>query len=251
MPPSQKTHLVKAGWWIEFFDKRVAETILAELRPNELDFLTSTLELTPGQSIFDQCCGWGRVAGPLAQQGYSVWGVEASPELLCEATRKWNSPNLNFSLADATEHEQTPLCDVGLNLYSSFGYSEDQNHNQRMLEQLVGAVKPGGKLLLDTINPDRVYAQFQSTFTQKSINGTTIVRESELRNNGRSLHQIWHFEFPDGQGLTRRGITWLYSRRELEEMLLGSGCQPQACFSDLFGKPHSPEGERLILVAQK
>ncbi len=236
-------------WWCDFFDCTVAGLILNELRDNEIEFLMTHLRLGPGSTVFDQCCGWGRVAGPLAERGVKVWGVDASPELIVEARKRW--PNLKVCCDDAAGYDQSPKCDAGMNLYSSFGYSREDAYNQEVLNRLVASVRSQAMIVIDTINPDRVYGNFQPEMTRQTACGSTIRRLSELQSEGRLLSQTWEFRTSAGQRFTRWGVTRLYSPEELGKMLRCAGCSPLRVFGDFQSGSYNDQSERLIWLAQK
>lgn len=239
-----------AGWWHSFFDRTVAGLILGQLREQELEFLHRELQLVPGCTLFDQCCGWGRVAGPLAAEGITVYGVDTSPQLIEAARGRWPG-NTHFQQADAANHRQTPLCHAACNLYSSFGYSDDHDYNQRILDQLVASVQPHGRLLVDTINPHRVYQRFQTLFTTPLPGGGEVRRHSVLEKSDLLLHQRWEFHTADGATFERRGTTRLYSAEELSSMLIKAGCQPLKALGCLRSSLYREDSERLIWVARR
>lgn len=238
-----------SDWWTSFFEKRVAALILDSPRAGELDFLIRSLKLSPGSKLFDQCCGWGRVSGPLLERGVEVWGVDSSPELVTEARSRWGQ---RFVLGDAAEYRQEPRCQAAVNLYSSFGYRTDDGYNRKVLLRLVESVVVGGRILLDTINPERVYRNFKEVFTYTTPSGTQISRRSRLEENGRLLRQDWSFLEPNGERFEKNGsVTRLYSVGELEMMIKEISGRPLFAYGDFQGQPYRSESERLIWLAER
>ncbi|MCA9616611.1 MAG: hypothetical protein KC586_27825, partial [Myxococcales bacterium] len=66
------------GWWEALYDEHLATVLLErDEEPTEtLDFLERTLRLRKGDRVFDQCCGIGSLAVPLAERGFSVVGCD-------------------------------------------------------------------------------------------------------------------------------------------------------------------------------
>jgi methylase of polypeptide subunit release factors len=62
--------------WFDTFlkDKNAAET------ESEVNFLLRQLPIIKYKSILDLCCGFGRYANALAQNGYSIVGVDRGTE---------------------------------------------------------------------------------------------------------------------------------------------------------------------------
>ena len=239
------------NWWTEFFSREVAEAILSELRPGELDFLMKHLQLDQKSTVFDQCCGWGRVAGPLSKRVGKVWGIDDVPEMVEAAKERWAGRTLEVLCTDAFLHVQEPLCDGAINLYSSFGYTSDTEKNFTMLQRLAASVKPGRRFVLDTINPWRVYGDFQETMETETPSGIRVLRESRLDKDRKLLHQKWKFLFHEDRPIERYGVTKLYDLEELRDMVLSLDCEPLAAFGDFSGSGYTDESERLILLARR
>ena len=74
-------------WWQRVFDGSYRRIYAFMERHTERDlaFLKDVLELRPGMSLLDMCCGYGRHSIPLAEMGLRVMGVDYSSEQLAEA----------------------------------------------------------------------------------------------------------------------------------------------------------------------
>lgn len=242
---------MRTGWWQSFYDSKMADLTLREPRQGELEFLAEQLALTGGNSLFDQCCGWGRIAGPMASRGVRVYGVDASLSLIEAARERWREKSAHFLWGDAADHRQAPRCDLGCNLFSSFAYVADHAYNQEIVSRLVESVRAGGRVVIDTINPDRVYNNFRSTLATTLICGTRIERHSVLERGDKLLHQTWVIKPPKDDPFERHGETWLYTLDEVSSMLEQAGAKPVSSLGGFDGRSYKSESERLIVVAKK
>lgn len=59
------------------------------------------LNVQKGDNILDLGCGTGDLTHKIAQQGAIVTGVDASPEMVMQAQKKY--PEIHFEVADATK----------------------------------------------------------------------------------------------------------------------------------------------------
>ena len=238
-------------WWNEFFDQEVAELILEQPRPGEIPFLVKHLDIKPGDRVFDQCCGWGRISGPLAEQGYSVDGVDSSEPLIRYGVERWGKKAVSLTCADAHSYRPDGLVDGSVNLYSSFGYDKDESKHQQMLSRLAASLRPGGRMILDTINPEKVWGGFRPEMRRDWPSGYHLQRQSQLIANRRQLHQLWIFTRPNGDTFQKSGTTRLYTAAELQGMLTKAGLTALKLMGDLESSQFGPQSERLIWLAEK
>ena len=120
---------------------REAEQILALVHPPQ------------GATVLDLCCGPGRNALEFARRGFQVTGVDRTARYLdtarAAATRE--GLTVEFVQEDMRHFQRPAAFDVALNLFSSFGYFEDEAEDLRVLRHLHTSLKPGGQVLLETV----------------------------------------------------------------------------------------------------
>src|ERR1039458_4804289 len=94
-----------SAWYVDFFRgdylNVYGHTFTEERAEKESTFVASALELKPGASVLDLCCGQGRHSIQLAKRGLRVTGLDLNPEYL-ELDRKstrLNSSHLGISYA--------------------------------------------------------------------------------------------------------------------------------------------------------
>lgn len=81
-----------ADWLSRMKDNAITES--------ELSYLTKILK--KGSTILDLACGYGRLSIPLAEHGYTVYGVDITPVFIEKATQEAKKRNLNveFKIGD-------------------------------------------------------------------------------------------------------------------------------------------------------
>lgn len=118
--------------------------------PARVGYIRSVLvrhQVSSNARILDLGCGAGLIAGPLAAQGFDVVGVDACAEAV-EAARK-HATGPSYAVADAHElREADQSCDVVLAL----GLLERVERPQRVLLEAARVLKPGGVLIVQTVN---------------------------------------------------------------------------------------------------
>lgn len=98
-----------------------------------------------GLSVLDLGCGNGALTRRLAQAGFQVRGMDASPELLETARRDW--PELDFRLGDATDFQLDSPCDVVFS--NAVLHWIDREKQDAALRCVNRALKEGGQFVFE------------------------------------------------------------------------------------------------------
>lgn len=249
------------GWWNDFFDDIFAAVLLdrpdmAE-REAAIAFFENHLNITPGDTIFDQCCGTGSLSRTLAAKGYHAIGVDIIPSYITKAQRLVEEGQIrgcSFACSDARIYAPDTPCDAAINWYTSFGYSQDDTDNMNMLHRIFGALKPGGKMALDLTNMSLSMRQAEKTaiYEQETDIGMVKVERRftfDIPNGMRG--STWRYTLPDGSVQEKSGSSRLYAPREIDAMLRQCGFENITFFGDVDGSPLTMDSPRCICTAQK
>lgn len=141
-------------WYRGFFDAAYVEVLAHQWSPAQtraqVDFVWRACGLAPGMRVLDVGCGFGRHAAALAARGAEVVGIDLSPAMLAEARRRHGRrARLAFRRADMRRLPFHGEFDAVVSLFTSFGYF-DHAGNRATLRGMVRALRPGGRLLVDT-----------------------------------------------------------------------------------------------------
>lgn len=158
------------------------EVFLANPDPDqtalEVDFLKRTLPQPAIISVLDVCCGYGRHAGPLAQEEYRVLGIDRDPHVIERARSLRASPNLAFQKHDMTRLADLPgPFDAVICMWQSFGY-HDAATNADVLLQMANLVQEGGRIVLDIYN--REFFETRQGTRSAEVHGVEIVTTQRL-----------------------------------------------------------------------
>jgi len=122
-----------------------------------LPSLTRWLDLTPGQWFLDLTCGPGLYAVPLAQQGLHVVGVDISPANVSYARQQAAAAGVgaDFLQADMRHLPLAGAFAAGMILYGQFAVLPLATAGA-LLRRLARVMRPGGRLLLELLSPQRI-----------------------------------------------------------------------------------------------
>ncbi|MFD3408163.1 methyltransferase domain-containing protein [Aquirufa sp. HETE-83D] len=154
-------------WFSTWFDSPYYHILYAKRDESEAaDFIASLqqkLHLALGSRVLDAACGKGRHAITLQQLGFMVDAFDLSPSNI-EAAQAFENKDLLFFVHDL--REPLPLqnkYDAIFNFFTSFGYFDDQQDNQKAFNTFAGGLKENGLLVLDFFNPTYVVANLVPT----------------------------------------------------------------------------------------
>jgi len=118
----------------------------------EVKSMIDWLELPEGSSVLDLCCGMGRHSMALADFGYRVTGVDLSGVLLDVARERDGSGRVEWLQGDMRSVPADGPFDAVVNLFTSFGYFDDDRENGKVLQEISRLLKPGGRFIIDFMN---------------------------------------------------------------------------------------------------
>ncbi|WP_129631210.1 class I SAM-dependent methyltransferase [Candidatus Oscillochloris fontis] len=231
-------------WWEELL--QVHEFALyhdyaENLTRQEVDFLSQALSLRGVETILDLACGGGRHSIELAQRGLTVVGLDASERVLAHARNRASELDLSVTFVQG---DMRNLTDVGrfdaiLIMNSSLGFFDDPT-NLQVLAGAARALAPGGKLLLQCINPYQIDAymrEFRNGWYQ--LGSGYVLREARFEPREATLYIDYRYIDPSQSlDLTHPGDRIrLYGFPELAAMLAEVGLRPLSVFGDAILPP--------------
>jgi len=205
--------------------------------------LTRALPWRAGWRVLDVGCGAGRHARAMVAAGARPVGLDLSPELLACA----KGAGIPLVRADMRALPVRPRSvDLVVNLFTSFGYFEDDAEHARVLRGFAEVLAPGGWFALDFLNADSVRRGLVAEEVQPLGVGPVHIRR-ELRDGGRRVVKTMHI--PDGRTFVER--VRLFQPDELEAMLRDAGFSVESRFGDYSGGPLGPGAPRAILLSRR
>jgi len=213
------------------------QSLVAELAPN------------PEARILDVGCGAGRHSKFLAGYGFKVTGFDLSPSSIREA-KKMESLNLRFLVHDMRMHFGSGIFDTVLNLFTSFGYFNNEEENEKVISNMATALKPGGKLVIDYLNV-KFSDQRLVPFEQKEIDGIlyNITRWTDERFFYKRI-RVGDLQMPIPLEYTEQ--VRRFTLDDFKKMFISNGLKLENVYGDYqlndYDKQNTP---RMIMIATK
>lgn len=243
------------SWWLSYFGELYLRMFGAMVTPDqtaqEVAGTLAFLELSPGACILDLACGQGRHAVPMARLGYRVVGLDHSVYLLQRAREEAleTDADAHWVRGDMRRLPWGEQFDACISLFTSFGYFQEDEQNEQVLEEVCRVLKPGGQFLLDM--PNRDYHLLRMLpYAWRRYEGGIILEETTF--DPVTCRFVTEFTWlEEGRSQTLSHSVRHYTAPELNGMLKRAGMVPTALYGDFDGRPLDLDSRRLIVVATK
>lgn len=228
-------------------------SLSSERTVREVDGIISLLGLSPGDKILDLCCGYGRHSINLAQRGYQVVGLDLSEVFLHRAKEeaKAHSVQIQWIHKDMRDIPFESMFDAVINIFTAFGYFENEDENQKVFQQVHKALKPGGCFLIDIIHRDALMRQYIPYVVTQNEDGSIVIYERHFdlyksRNKVRTT-----VIFPDGRRAESYETMCIFTLTDLVRMFEIADFQVQAYYGGLNGSPLTLDTLRMVIIGRK
>ena len=145
-----------------------------------LDNIIKNININNGR-ILDIACGKGRHAKYLNHLGFNVTGIDLSKNSI-EFANKDSNENLKYFVHDMRSVFKKNHFDLVTNLFTSFGYFENQEDEQITINAMSNNLKEGGLLLIDFMNVKKVISSLVKS-ESKEIDGIKFLIERKYDEN--------------------------------------------------------------------
>lgn len=248
---------VAPDWYDGFFDDDWLTILGHRSTPDrntaEVDVVVEVLGLEPGDRVLDLACGLGRHSLELARRGMRVTGLDLSAPSLerGRAAAADAQVDVEFVHGDMRELPWSSEFDAVLNLFSSFGYFATEAEDQRVLEAVAAALRPGGSLLLETLHVFGMARGFQPRSWSELADGQLLVEDRELDLLRGRNNTTWTVVGADGPRRELRSSFRLYTPAELVRMLESAGLIVEQVWGGFDGGELTLDSYRLALLATR
>lgn len=209
--------------------------------------------LNDDAEILDLCCGAGRHLLALHSLGFSnLSGLDLSRELLQRAQKELLAADVSATLiqADMRNIPAELSFDCIFSLFTSFGYFENDEDNHSVIVNAAERLKPGGVMLMDTINPSFLIPQLVEA-EEKTMGTATLKIKREITADPPRVQKTTRIVERDGQEDIYFESVRLFSAQEFHDMYVAAGFDKVELFGSLQGHELTNESPRLIIRAQR
>jgi SAM-dependent methyltransferase len=172
------------NWFASWFDTPYYHILYKDRDYEEaqlfMDNLTQYLNLPEDAKILDLACGKGRHSIYLNTLGYDVTGADLSENSIAEASKSANN-KLHFEVHDMRLPFEQKF-DAVFNLFTSFGYFENDEDNLTTLKAIRDSLGEYGFAVIDFMNVKQVVDNLVPEEV-KTVEGITFHIKRYVKDN--------------------------------------------------------------------
>lgn len=195
--------IIPENWFEDWFNTSYYHLLYAHRSDVEaqvfMDAVCTFLNLKQGTLVLDLACGKGRHSNYLAQKGMQVIGMDLSEKNI-DYAKLHAAPQAQFQVGDMRHIPFENQFDLTVNLFTSFGYFNEEEDNVAVFYEVFKALKKGGYFLFDYLNPPFVLKTLHSTSsvykgevhiqTKKELHGEWVQKNIQVKDGNKSF--IFH-----------------------------------------------------------
>jgi len=238
----------KTDWFTDWFNTSYYHILYKNRNDEDAQLfmrnITKFLQISTNSYILDLPCGKGRHSIYLNSLGYKITGADLSENSINYA-KNFENDSLNFAVKDMRK----PLSqsyDAIFNLFTSFGYFENDEDDILVLENIKNGLNEHGVMVLDFLNVVNVKKHLIPKEI-KTVDEITFRIEREIKNG----FILKHISFTDkGQDHSYTEKVKYIDLDKFETYFNSVGLKINHIFGDYQLSEFQPESSnRLIIVA--
>ena len=207
--------------------------------------ITQFLPLPENALLLDLPCGKGRHAVFLNSLGYRVIGADLSENSI-QFAKKYENSSLKFIIQDMREPFDLQY-DAVFNLFTSFGYFEEDSEDILVLQNIKNCLKENGYFVFDFLNASFVKDTLVASET-KMVDGITFHIQRKIEDGFILKHISF---FADGEHHQFTESVKYLDLQKMTAFFEKVGLNLKHVFGDYQLHPFDENSsKRLILIAQ-
>ncbi|MCY7363109.1 MAG: class I SAM-dependent methyltransferase [Ignavibacteria bacterium] len=218
-----------------------------------INLLQRSISVNTKSKVLDIACGSGRHSIELARRGFDVTGFDLSKYLITEAKKNLkNSKDRNlkikFQIKDMRKFNYKNSFDIAVNIFTSFGYFEDDKENHKVIENVSDSLKKNGYFVFDFLNKE--FLELNLVPFSKNKSGNVTIEQTRKIENGfvkKNIRITGNKKVNEYEEILK-----LYSYKQFKNIFNSYDLNIKNVYGDYYGNKFSNKtSRRLIIIAQK
>lgn len=242
--------MIQKDWFASWFNTTFYHDLYSKRNDDEakgfMEYLSFRLKWNHNVTILDACCGAGRHALYLESKGFQVYGMDLSENNILTAQSLSRHPERWF-ISDVRSFRLPNQVDFALNLFTSFGYFENDDDHLRMLKTMNVNLKNNGIFVLDFLNLSFVQSNMKELEIIKGKLADYEINRGILQ--GKIVKRISFVS--DDKSYCFEEKVMAYDQDQLRKLLERAGFDILNVWGDYQGNPVDEYSPRCIFVSKK
>lgn len=237
-------------WFASWFDTHYYHVLYKDRDHKEAELfiqnLFNYLKVSELSRVLDLACGKGRHSTFINSLGYRTTGVDLSKDSICYANQ-FKTASLDFFVHDMREPIKDFKFDLVVNLFTSFGYFDNIDENQKVLRSIASYLNKNGILVIDFLNLNHVTKNL-IPYEEKLIDGINFKIAKKI-DKGFILKNI---VFEDkGKQFDFQEKVQALTLTDFESILQNENFEIIDVFGNYNLDPLQTSSDRLIIIAKR
>jgi 2-polyprenyl-3-methyl-5-hydroxy-6-metoxy-1,4-benzoquinol methylase len=218
---------------------------------SDVDALVALIaEFAPGEKLCELGIGTGRLAIPLANNGFTVTGIDSSDAMLARLRVANQQHNITVVAGDMVDDMPKGPFDVVLIGFNTLFNLESQERQQQCLTTCAHALRAGGIVVVEGLIPTgQPDGGTVDDVSLKSMTATNVVLSVSRHLSAEQLVEGQFIEFTEQHGIRLRPWSIRYSTTDqLDRMATAAGLAMSARFHDANRTPFDPASGRHLTL---
>lgn len=245
--------MISTPWYKEWFNSPFYHKLYFERDEQEaaafIRQLIGRLDPAPGSRMLDAACGRGRHSRIMAAMGFTVTGIDLSPDNIAIARRD-EKENLDFFVHDMRLPFWGNYFNYAFNFFTNFGYFRTRREHDNVMRTIANGLRPGGSFMIDYLNVH--YAEDHLVHHETKQVDDTIYTIHRWDNDTHFYKKINVADPSLATPLEYTEEVAKFSLGDFTDMLSFQSLQVQEVFGDYHFGPYDVRSTpRLIIIAKK
>ena len=230
----------------ERYDESSADMFDPAVLDPAVDFLA---DLAADGAALELGIGTGRIAGPLAQRGIRVHGIDLSEAMVARLRAKPGAEGIGVTIGDFSTTTVDGTFSLAYLVFNTIMNLTTQDEQVACFRNAAAHLEPGGCFVIEVMIPDLQRLPFGETFRPFDVSATHLgFDEYDVVSQGLISH---HYNATDGK-FELRSIPFRYAwPAELDLMALLAGMRLRERWSGWKREPFTAESTKHVSVWEK
>lgn len=226
--------------------------IPAGLTEAETDFIEQVAHLSSGDSVLDIMCGYGRHTLELAKRGYKVTAIDTLADYVEEIAKKAKDESLSVTAVkkDVSEDSYPGKFNAVVCMGNSFG-GFDYSGAMQVLRSVASCLDSGGIFIINSWMIAEIAIKHFESKTWLYVDDYKYLLDNKYLFQPTRIETDHILITPSGTTEVLKGVDYIFSFAELEEMLNEAGFKLKEVYATPRKKKFTFGDNKAYIVAEK